>query len=36
MTVFIDESGTLPDPKDRVVIVAAVGTATPRKIKVQL
>ena len=25
ITVFIDESGTLPDPKDPVVIVAAVG-----------
>jgi len=24
-TIFIDESGTLPDPKDKVVIVAAVG-----------
>lgn len=26
ITIFIDESGTLPDPKDPVVIVAAVGT----------
>lgn len=26
MTVFIDESGTLPDPKDKVIVVAAVGT----------
>ncbi|MBU1200231.1 DUF3800 domain-containing protein [Patescibacteria group bacterium] len=26
ITIFIDESGTLPDPKDKVVIVAAVGT----------
>lgn len=25
VTIFIDESGTLPDPKDKVVIVAAVG-----------
>lgn len=24
--IFIDESGTLPDPKDRVIVVAAVGT----------
>lgn len=31
-TVFIDESGTLPDPKDRVVIVAAVGTEMPEKL----
>jgi len=23
--IYIDESGTLPDPKDRVIIVAAVG-----------
>ena len=29
ITVFIDESGTLPDPKDRAVVVAAVGTTTP-------
>ena len=26
ITVFIDESGTLPDPKDKVVVIAAVGT----------
>jgi len=26
ITIFIDESGTLPDPKDKVVIIAAVGT----------
>ena len=32
VTVFIDESGTLPDPKDRVVIVAAVGTQAPEKL----
>lgn len=32
ITVFIDESGTLPDPKDKVVIVAAVGTDIPEKI----
>ena len=25
ITIFIDESGTLPDPNDKVVIVAAVG-----------
>lgn len=31
--VFIDESGTLPDPKDRVIIVAAVGTKIPEKIE---
>jgi hypothetical protein len=31
-TVFIDESGTLPNPKDRVVIVAAVGTQAPEKL----
>ncbi len=24
-TIFIDESGTLPDPKDRVIVIAAVG-----------
>src|SRR3989344_6798030 len=31
-TILIDESGTLPDPKDRVIVVAAVGTYTPRVI----
>jgi len=30
--IFIDESGTLPDPKDKVVIVAAVGTKLPEKL----
>ena len=33
ITVFVDESGTLPDPRDRVVIVAAVGTFSPTKIE---
>lgn len=28
-TIFIDESGTLPDVKDKVIVVAAVGTITP-------
>ena len=28
-TIFIDESGTLPDIKDKVIIVAAVGTNKP-------
>lgn len=28
-TIFIDESGTLPDIKDRVIVIAAVGTNTP-------
>lgn len=27
--VFIDESGTLPDPKDQYVVLAAVATAKP-------
>lgn len=30
--IFIDESGTLPDPKDSVIVVAAVGTTTPERI----
>lgn len=29
LTIFIDESGTLPDTKDKVIVVAAVGTSTP-------
>ena len=31
-TIFIDESGTLPDPLDSVVVVAAVGTDLSRKL----
>ncbi len=31
-TIFIDESGTLPDPKDKIVIVAAVGVDNPSEI----
>lgn len=27
--VFIDESGTLPDIKDKVIVIAAVGTTSP-------
>jgi len=33
VTIFIDESGTLPDSKDRVIIVAAVGVKTSSKIE---
>lgn len=33
ITIFIDESGTLPDPKDRVIVVAAVGSKAPAKIE---
>ncbi|PIP51791.1 hypothetical protein COX09_05180 [Candidatus Beckwithbacteria bacterium CG23_combo_of_CG06-09_8_20_14_all_47_9] len=32
VTIYIDESGTLPDPKDKVVIVAAVGVTAAEKI----
>ena len=30
---YVDESGTLPDPKDKVIILAAVGTFTPWRIE---
>ncbi|MFH1601458.1 MAG: DUF3800 domain-containing protein [Candidatus Shapirobacteria bacterium] len=33
ITIFIDESGTLPDPKDPVIIVAAVGTSLVEKLR---
>lgn len=33
IVVFIDESGTLPDPKDKVIVIAAVGTKTPERIE---
>lgn len=31
--LLIDESGTLPDPKDKVIIVAAVGVYSPERIE---
>lgn len=36
VTVYIDESGTLPDPKDKVVVVAAVGTESLERIDLLL
>lgn len=32
-TIFIDESGTLPDPHDQIIIVAAVGVKDLRKLE---
>lgn len=32
-TVYVDESGTLPDKNDRIIIVAAVSTQFPQKIE---
>ncbi|MCL5985780.1 MAG: DUF3800 domain-containing protein [Actinobacteria bacterium] len=32
ITIFIDESGTLPDPKDRLVVMVAVGVSSPERI----
>ena len=32
VTIFIDESGTLPDPQDKIVIIATVGTKMPGKL----
>ncbi len=31
-TIVIDESGTLPDIKDEVIVVAAVGTNIPNQL----
>jgi len=31
ISIFVDESGTLPDPKDTVIIIAAVGTGNPAR-----
>lgn len=31
--IFVDESGTLPDPKDNVIVLAALGTINPEKIE---
>lgn len=31
-TIYIDESGTLPDIKDQVIVVAAVGTKLPNQL----
>lgn len=36
ITVFIDESGTLPDPKDTVIVIAAVTTSSPQKLDILL
>lgn len=33
VVIYIDESGTLPDPADTVVVVAAVGTVSPHVIE---
>ncbi|OGM29548.1 hypothetical protein A2630_00965 [Candidatus Woesebacteria bacterium RIFCSPHIGHO2_01_FULL_44_10] len=33
VVVFVDESGTLPDPKDKIIVVAAVGTLSPNKME---
>ncbi|MBI2310136.1 DUF3800 domain-containing protein [Candidatus Collierbacteria bacterium] len=32
-TVYLDESGTLPDPRDPAVVVAAISTQTPQRLK---
>ena len=32
VSIFIDESGTLPDPKDKVIVLAAVSTENINKI----
>ena len=34
VSIFIDESGTLPDPNDKVVIVAAVCATIPEKLSI--
>lgn len=31
VVIFVDESGTLPDPKDKVIVVAAIGTDIPSR-----
>lgn len=31
--IFVDESGTLPDPKDKIIVIAAVATPSPEKIE---
>jgi len=36
VTIYIDESGTLPDPNDKLVVVAAVGTPSPERIDIIL
>ncbi|MFH1896281.1 MAG: DUF3800 domain-containing protein [bacterium] len=33
ITVFIDEAGTLPDPKDKVIVLAAVATRDLAKMR---
>ena len=31
-TVYIDESGTLPDPQDKVIVITAVATDFPQQL----
>jgi len=31
--IYIDEAGTLPDPKDKTIVVAAVGATSPNQIE---
>ncbi len=33
VSVFFDESGTLPDPKDKIIIIAVVGTFYPNRLQ---
>lgn len=33
ITIYIDESGTLPDPRDPAVVVAAVSTQSPGRLR---
>jgi len=32
ITILIDESGTLPDPKDKIIIIAAIGAQIPNRL----
>ena len=36
ITVYIDESGTFPDPHDKLIVIAAVGTFSVEKIDIML
>lgn len=36
LSVFIDESGTLPDPHDKIIVIAAVVAKHPERIDIIL
>jgi hypothetical protein len=34
LTIFIDESSTLPDPKDKFIVICGVGTKNIKEARI--